>query len=97
MKVKKKNKTIGEIYYKESKGFRQILMNQKSSLFYLNFEEGLSHYIDGEWEEASVYLYKALYLENNDGPTQTILEYMKKLKYKAPDDWDGYRVLTSKT
>ena len=93
----KKNKTIGEIYYKESKGFRQILMNQKSSLFYLNFEEGLSHYIDGEWEEASVYLYKALYLENDDGPTKTILEYMKKLKYKAPDDWDGYRVLTSKT
>ena len=93
----KKNKTIGEIYYKESKGFRQILMNQKASLFYYNFEEGLSHYIDGEWEEASVYLYKALYLENNDGPTQTILEYMKKLKYKAPDDWDGYRVLTSKT
>ena len=58
----KKNKTIGEIYYKESKGFRQILMNQKASLFYYNFEEGLSHYIDGEWEEASVYLYKALYL-----------------------------------
>ena len=25
------------------------------------------------------------------------LEYMKKLKYRAPDDWDGYRVLTSKT
>ena len=93
----KKNKTIGEIYYKESKGFRQILMHQKSSLFYNNFEEGLSHYIDGEWEEAAAFLYRALYLDNTDGPTKTILEYMKKLKYKAPDDWDGYRVLTSKT
>ena len=93
----KKNKTIGEIYYKESKGFRQILNNQKSSLFYNNFEEGLSHYIDGEWEEAAAFLYRALYLDNSDGPTKTILEYMKKLKYKAPDDWDGYRVLTSKT
>lgn len=93
----KKSKTIGEIYYKESKGFRQILNNQKSSLFYTNFEEGLSHYIDGEWEEAAAFLYRALYLDNTDGPTKTILEYMKKLKYKAPDDWDGYRVLTSKT
>ena len=93
----KKSKTIGEIYSKESKGFRQILMNQKSSLFYNNFEEGLSHYIDGEWEEAAAFLYRALYLDNTDGPTKTILEYMKKLKYKAPDDWDGYRVLTSKT
>ena len=95
--ISKKSKTIGEIYYKESKGFRQILMNQKSSLFYNNFEEGLSHYIDGEWEEAAAFLYRALYLDNSDGPTKTILEYMKKLKYKAPDDWDGYRVLTSKT
>jgi class 3 adenylate cyclase len=93
----KNTKTIGEIYYKESKGFRQILNNQKSSLFYTNFEEGLSHYIDGEWEEAASFLYRALYLDNTDGPTKTILEYMKKLKYKAPDDWDGYRVLTSKT
>ena len=93
----KKSKTIGEIYSKESKGFRQILMNQKSNLFYTNFEEGLSHYIDGEWEEAAAFLYRALYLDNTDGPTKTILEYMKKLKYKAPDDWDGYRVLTSKT
>jgi hypothetical protein len=93
----KKVKTIGEIYYKQSKGFRQILMNQKSSLFYNNFEEGLSHYIDGEWDEASSYLFRALYLENNDGPTKTILEYMRKLNFKAPDDWDGYRVLTSKT
>jgi class 3 adenylate cyclase len=93
----KNTKTIGEIYYKESKGFRQILNNQKSSLFYTNFEESLSHYIDGEWEEAASFLYRALYLDNTDGPTKTILEYMKKLKYKAPDDWDGYRVLTSKT
>ena len=93
----KKTKTIGEIYYKESKGFRQILANQKSSLFYYYFEEGLSHYIDGEWDEASSLLFRALYLDGNDGPTKTILEYMKKLNYKTPDDWDGYRVLTSKT
>ena len=93
----KKTKTIGEIYFKESKGFRQILTNQKSSLFYYYFEEGLSHYIDGEWDEASSLLFRALYLDNNDGPTKTILEYMKKLNYKTPDDWDGYRVLTSKT
>ena len=92
-----KGKTIGEIYYKESKGFKQILTHKKGELFYSNFEEGLSHYIYGDWEEASTFLYRALYLDNSDGPTKTILEYIKKLEYKAPEDWDGYRVLTSKT
>ena len=92
-----KGKSIGEIYYKESKGFKQILAHKKSELFYSNFEEGLNHYIYGEWEEASTFLYRALYLDNSDGPTKTILEYIKKLNFKAPEDWDGYRVLTSKT
>ena len=92
-----KGKSIGEIYFKESKGFKQILTNKKSELFYSNFEEGLNHYIYGDWEEASNFLYRALYLDNSDGPTKTILEYIKKNEYKAPEDWDGYRVLTSKT
>ena len=92
-----KEKTIGEIYFKESKGFKQILTHKKGDLFYRNFEEGLQHYIDGDWEEASTFLYRALYLDNADGPTKTILEYIKKLNYKAPEDWYGYRVLTSKT
>ena len=92
-----KGKSIGEIYFKESKGFKQILAHKKSELFYSNFEEGLNHYIYGDWEEASNFLYRALYLDNSDGPTKTILEYIKKNEYKAPEDWDGYRVLTSKT
>ena len=92
-----KERTIGEIYFKESKGFKQILTLKKSEFFYSNFEEGLSHYIYGDWEEAASFLYRALYLDNTDGPTKTILEYIKKFNFKAPDDWDGYRVLTSKT
>ena len=92
-----KGKSIGEIYFKESKGFKQILAHKKSELFYSNFEEGLNHYLYGDWEEASNFLYRALYLDNSDGPTKTILEYIKKNEYKAPEDWDGYRVLTSKT
>ena len=92
-----KGKSIGEIYFKESKGFKQILTHKKSELFYSNFEEGLNHYLYGDWEEASSFLYRALYLDNSDGPTKTILEYIKKNEFKAPEDWDGYRVLTSKT
>ena len=92
-----KGKSIGEIYFKESKGFKQILAHKKSELFFSNFEEGLNHYLYGDWEEASNFLYRALYLDNSDGPTKTILEYIKKNEYKAPEDWDGYRVLTSKT
>ena len=93
----KEKKTIGEIYYKESKGFRQILRSNKSDLFYRYFEEGLLNYIEGDWEDANQNLCKALYLDKNDGPTRTLLDYIKKLKLKQPEDLDGFRVLTNKT
>jgi hypothetical protein len=31
-----------------------------------------------------------------DGPSITLLEYMKERNYKAPADWAGFRPLTSK-
>ena len=93
----KPNISIGESYYKQSKGLRQLLRKTKSDMFYQYFEDGFNDYIDGEWKEAAQNLEKARYLDKSDGPTKTILDYIKKLEYKAPDNWDGYRVLTSKT
>ena len=37
------------------------------------------------------------YLDKSDGPTKTILSYIKSLDLKPPENWDGYRVLTSNT
>ena len=93
----KPNISIGESYYKQSKGLRQLLRKTKSDMFYQYFEDGFNDYIDGEWKEAAQNLEKARYLDKSDGPTKTILDYIKKLEYKTPDNWDGYRVLTSKT
>ena len=93
----KPNKTIGEVYMKQSKGLRQLLKPYKSNLFFTYFEDGFNDYIDGEWEDAYQNLLKAKYLDKSDGPTKTILEYIKSYKCQAPSNWDGYRILTSKT
>ena len=96
-KLKSESSSIGEIYLKQSKGLRQLLKKTKSDIFYQYFEDGFGDYIDGEWKDAAQNLEKARYLDKSDGPTKTILDYIKKLDYKAPSNWDGYRVLTSKT
>ena len=93
----KSNSSIGEIYLKQSKGLSKLLKKTKSDIFYQYFEDGFGDYIDGEWKDAAQNLEKARYLDKSDGPTKTILDYIKKLHYKAPTNWDGYRVLTSKT
>ncbi len=66
-------------------------------MFYTCFEDGFNDYIDGEWKEAYQFLLKARYLDKSDGPTKTILDYIKSLNLTPPSNWDGYRVLTSKT
>ncbi len=89
--------SIGELYIKQSKGLRQLLRHNKSDMFYQYFEDGFNDYIDGEWKEAYQFLLKARYLDKSDGPTKTILDYIKSLNLTPPSNWDGYRVLTSKT
>lgn len=41
-------------------------------------------------------LCEALKFRNNDGPTKTILNYMKRYNFNAPSDWKNFRPLTSK-
>ena len=89
--------SIGECYLKLSKGLKQLLKKNKSNMFYQYFEDGFGDYIDGEWKDAALNLEKARYLDKSDGPTKTILDYIKSLNLIPPDNWDGYRVLTSKT
>ena len=37
-----------------------------------------------------------LKIYENDGPSSTILDYMKEFEFKAPNDWAGYRKFSSK-
>ncbi len=36
------------------------------------------------------------YSKTNDGPTNNILNYMKKFDYMVPESWKNYRPLTEK-
>lgn len=90
------NKTIGEVYLSRSRGLRQLLYKTKSEAFLSFFDEGFNYYIDGDWDEAFINLKNALYLDKNDGPTKTLLSYIRKNNNKPPDDWDGFRKLEAK-
>ena len=54
------------------------------------------YYINGDWKEAYTELKNALFLDQNDGPTRTLLRYIKKYNKIAPSDWDGFRKLEAK-
>ena len=96
-KYKKSNLSIGKLYIKQSRGLRETLKTIKCKMFYTSFEDGLSEYIDGNWDEAYQNLLKARYLYKNDGPTKTLLDFIKANKCIKPHNWKGYRELTSKT
>lgn len=62
----------------------------------MTFAEGFREYIQGEWEVAYHVFEKCLELNPKDGPTKTLMHYIEDYNLQAPDDWEGYRKLTSK-
>ena len=60
------------------------------------FSIAFKNYINGEWEIAHLELKKCLELVPTDGPTKTLIHYIESYGCQAPDDWEGYRKLTSK-
>ncbi len=53
-------------------------------------------YIGGDWAEAKGKFEEFLKVKPGDGPTSTLLNYLKARNYKKPEGWDGFRKLTSK-
>lgn len=90
-------KTIGEVYIGMSRGMRKLLNHPKNETFLRYFKSGYKHYIKGNWNEAYNELKNALFLDKNDGPTKTLIKYIKKNNKMAPRDWKGFRKLESKT
>lgn len=66
--------------------------------FFETWKRGFNFYIEGDWTEA----YKCFLETKNmipsweDGPSNTLLNYIKRRDCKAPENWKGVRVLTSK-
>mmetsp|Transcript_49453 Transcript_49453/g.96719 ORF Transcript_49453/g.96719 Transcript_49453/m.96719 type:complete len:836 (-) Transcript_49453:780-3287(-) len=69
--------------------------------FRKSFGDGLGSYLDGNWREARVKLERSNCImeavdPRGDGPSKTILNYMRARDWICPEDWRGFRPLTSK-
>lgn len=93
----KEDKSIGEIYLKKSKGLKDLIHKTRGKIFLKCFEKGLSKYYNGKWNKSKEYFNKAKYLYPDDGPTNTLLEYMTELDFIPPKKWKGVRQLTKKS
>lgn len=66
------------------------------------FGEGIESYLSGNWSKARTRLKEADEMMRTngdlrgDGPSQTIMNYMKARDWACPEEWKGYRPLTSK-
>jgi len=69
--------------------------------FFQEFEKGYLNYEAGEWDVAAQVLTRTRYLlwnsglnmSHEDGPSCTLLEYMRSFNYEAPGAWPGWREL----
>lgn len=53
--------------------------------------QGLTLYLDGEWEAAQATLEECHLVYPNDGPTGKLLSIMQETGGELPFDWRGYR------
>mmetsp|Transcript_14770 Transcript_14770/g.30393 ORF Transcript_14770/g.30393 Transcript_14770/m.30393 type:complete len:953 (+) Transcript_14770:93-2951(+) len=65
------------------------------------FKNGIDAYLNANWAKARSLLEEcdAMMMHSDkggDGPSQTILNYMRNRQWICPENWDGYRPLTSK-
>ena len=69
--------------------------------FNVTFRDGVTAYLSGQWDKARQLLEQADEMMSQsdvggDGPSQTLLNYMRNRDWICPPDWAGYRPLTSK-
>lgn len=64
--------------------------------FYDQFNDGVAAYLAGDWTTSKAKLEASLDIKINDKPAQTLLKVMGEHKFNAPNDWEGFRPLTSK-
>jgi class 3 adenylate cyclase len=65
------------------------------------FKEGINAYLAANWAKARQLLEECDKMmeksdRGGDGPSQTILGYMRNRAWQCPPEWQGYRPLTSK-
>lgn len=110
-KMKKVRGRIERNRYKQAAMSNQIQVSEKFELdediklmrspyskeFFDTFKKGFDCYIKGKWKESEEILGSIQgKLIDFDFPTKQILSFMQEFHFKAPKDWEGFRVLTEK-
>lgn len=78
------------------KQFKRLLNDARPIEFYVAFNNAFKHYVDGDWKRAKSFFLKCMLIYENDGPVNTLYEFIKSFEFVSPKDWRGYRSLTSK-
>ena len=95
--MKKKSEIVGISFITlEKKYFKKLLKNARSKVFKKTFKEGFENYISGKWKIAAEKFEECKKLHENDGPTNTLYNYINEFEFTAPETWAGFRALTSK-
>ncbi len=78
------------------KQFRRLLSDARPSEFYFEFNSAFKCYVSGNWKKAKAFFIKCILIYENDGPVNTLFEFIKGYNFLSPPDWRGYRSLTAK-
>ena len=79
----------------EKKSYMELI-DEKEETFLDSWEKAIKFYKNGIWEKAKLYFKECLKEDSNDGPANTLYNYIKKFNFKSPEDWKGKRELTVK-
>lgn len=85
----------------ETRTFRRVsevfkLKRTTTDEFLEVFGKAREAYFAGEWKDAQRWFHECQRILPNDGPTQTLLQYIERRDCTAPPSWNGVRELTSK-
>jgi len=64
--------------------------------FDARFKAGFNSYIGGDWSDAKRKFEACLAINDLDGPTNTLYNFLRDQDFICPEEWQGYHVLTEK-
>ena len=83
-------------YIFQLNSFDELFELKRSPDFLDIFNDACQNYIEGNWAYAKESFEECLELDPNDGPTKTLMNFMKETNYIAPKEWEKCRELKSK-
>jgi len=93
--------TIEELYKEaeeeeEEFDFWDYFRPLTSTTYRKRHADAVQLYLEGNWLEAKKSFELCLLEWADDGPSKVVMNFMRGRNFRPPDDWQGFRVLTSK-